>query len=158
MTTDTNREKLSIIMADDDADDRLLTQSAFEENLIRNPMYFVENGQELLDFLQRKGKYTTQQHRLPSLILLDLNMPKMDGREALREIKSDPNLKKIPVLILTTSKSEKDILESYALGASCFISKPSNFEGLLEVVKNIGRFWLETASIPENAESVHENS
>ena len=157
MTTDANREKLSIIMADDDADDRLLTQSAFEENLIRNPMYFVENGQELLDFLQRKGKYTTQQHRLPSLILLDLNMPKMDGREALREIKSDPNLKKIPVLILTTSKSEKDISESYALGASCFISKPSNFEGLLKVVNNIGRFWLETASIPENVESVHEN-
>ncbi len=156
MTNTTSQGKISIIMADDDADDRLLTQSAFEENQISNPMHFVENGQELMDFLQRKGKYNALNHPLPSLILLDLNMPKMDGREALREIKADPDLRKIPVLILTTSKSEKDIVESYSLGASCFISKPANFEQLLEVVKNIGRFWLETASIPGHSVFSHQ--
>ena len=158
MTTTAFKQKISILMADDDADDRLLTQSAFEENQISNPMHFVENGQELMDFLQRKGKYNTHTQPLPSLILLDLNMPKMDGREALREIKADPNLKKIPVLVLTTSKSEKDIVESYSLGASCFISKPANFEQLLEVVKNIGRFWLETASIPGHNAFSHQDS
>ncbi len=145
------RHTVHILMADDDADDRLLAKSAFEENNIINPIHFVEDGVELMEYLYGEGRYNQSRH-LPGLILLDLNMPKKDGREALLEIKSDPILKRIPVVILTTSKAEEDIVKSYNLGANCFISKPVSFEGLLEVTKCLSKFWLEVASIPGSEE------
>jgi len=141
------RHTVHILMADDDADDRLLAKSAFEENNIVNPIHFVEDGVELMDYLHGIGKYNENRH-LPGLILLDLNMPKKDGREALFEIKTDPFLKSIPVVILTTSKAEEDIIRAYNLDANCFISKPVSFDGLLEVTRCLSKFWLEVASIP----------
>ncbi|MFD1819694.1 Response regulator receiver domain-containing protein [Pseudarcicella hirudinis] len=143
------RQEVIILMADDDADDRFLTQSAFEDNDIANPIHFVENGQELLDYLHRRGKYEDLTGTaLPGLILLDLNMPKMDGREALQIIKQTAELRHIPIVVLTTSKAEADILDVYLHGANCFISKPISFEGLLEMTRSLGDFWLRTATIP----------
>jgi CheY-like chemotaxis protein len=141
---------ISILMADDDADDRFLTQSAFEEIQITNPLHFVEDGVELMEYLTFSGKYSQQLHPLPGLILLDLNMPRMGGKDALREIKANPHLRRIPVVILSTSKSEKDIVESYDLGANCFITKPASFDGLLDVVRQLGKFWLDVATVPHS--------
>lgn len=132
---------LSILIADDDEDDKFLLKSAFEESGIDAPLSFVDNGQELLDFLQKAKK-------LPSIILLDLNMPKKDGREALKEIKENPKFRSIPILILTTSNSPEDIKNCYFLGANCFITKPSTFEGLMKVIGELNKFWFNIASIP----------
>lgn len=137
-----------ILLADDDADDRYLIKSAFEDCRLTNPLHFVEDGVELLDYLLRRGAYQNSQQPMPGLILLDLNMPRKDGREALREIKDHPQLRSIPIIILTTSKSEEEIVKTYIAGANCFITKPVNFDELMEVVSSIGKFWLETASIP----------
>src|ERR1700756_3269903 len=122
---------ITILMADDDADDRLMTKEAFEESRLANDLRFVEDGVELLDYLKRRGKYEDPTASpLPGLILLDLNMPKKDGREALAEIKADPELQRIPVVILTTSKQEEDIYRSYQLHANSYITKPVTFEQL----------------------------
>lgn len=138
-----------LLMADDDADDCLLTRDALEESLVLNDLHFVHDGEQLIDYLTRRGEY--QDASLaprPHLILLDLNMPRKDGREALREIKSDPALRLIPIVILTTSKAEEDILRSYDLGASAFITKPVTFEGLVEAMKTLGRYWFEIVELP----------
>ena len=140
---------ITILMADDDADDRLMTKEAFEESRLANDLRFVEDGVELMDYLQRRGKYSdpaTSPH--PGLILLDLNMPKKDGREALKEIKADPNLKCIRIVILTTSKAEEDIYRTYNLGAASYITKPVTFAGMAEVIKTIGKYWLEIVELP----------
>lgn len=136
-------------MADDDADDRLLAKDALAECDLAYDLHFVENGEELLDYLQRQGKYQqVVSAPRPGLILLDLNMPRKDGREALREIKADPELKKIPVVILTTSKADTDISRIYDLGANSFISKPVTFESLVKVMKTLGTYWLEIVELP----------
>jgi CheY-like chemotaxis protein len=136
-------------MADDDADDRLLAKDALSECRLANDLHFVENGEELLDYLKRRGKYTDLASApRPGLILLDLNMPKKDGREALQEIKADPDLRKIPVVILTTSKADSDIGRLYDLGANSFIAKPVSFDSLVEVMKAIGRYWFEIVELP----------
>ncbi|MBV9122283.1 MAG: response regulator [Planctomycetes bacterium] len=136
-------------MADDDADDRQMTKEAFEESRVANDLRFVENGVELMDYLKRRGKYSDPATSpRPGLILLDLNMPKKDGREALKEIKEDPNLKNIRVVILTTSKAEEDIFRTYELSASSYITKPVTFEQLVEVVKALGKYWLEIVELP----------
>jgi len=141
-----------ILMADDDPDDCLLAQRALEQNLVVNPIRFVSNGVELMDYLRRQGRFTNPAlSPRPSLILLDLNMPMMDGREALKEIKSDPDLKSIPVVVLTTSKAEEDILRSYSLGANSFITKPINYETLVEIMKELKRFWFELVELPDTA-------
>lgn len=137
-----------ILLADDDADDRYLIKSAFEDCRLTNPLHFVEDGVELMDYLLGRGDYQTSANPTPGLILLDLNMPRKDGREALREIKDHPQLRSIPIIILTTSKSDEEIVKTYLDGANCFITKPVNFEDLMEVVGSIGKFWLEIASIP----------
>jgi len=138
-----------ILMADDDADDRLLAKDALTECRLANDLHFVEDGEELMDYLQRRGKYS--QPALaprPGLILLDLNMPRKDGREALREIKSDPELRKIPVVVLTTSRADTDIGQIYELGANSFISKPVTFDSLVNVMKILGSYWFEIVELP----------
>ena len=142
-------KSINLLIADDDPDDRMMTQAALEESYLLNNLYFVENGQELMDFLKRRGKYTDPATSpRPDLILLDLNMPRKDGREALMEIKADPELRSIPIIVLTTSKSEQDILKSYDLGVNCFISKPVLFEELIEVVRSIGQYWFDIVKLP----------
>jgi CheY-like chemotaxis protein len=141
---------ITILMADDDPDDRLLTKEAFAETHLANDLRFVEDGVELLDYLKRRGKYADPAASpRPGLILLDLNMPRMDGREALREIKADPALKNIRVIVLTTSKAEEDILRTYDLSASSYITKPVTFSGLVDVVKALGKYWLEIVELPQ---------
>lgn len=140
---------IMILMADDDPDDRLLTQDAFEECHLTNELRFVEDGEELMDYLHRKGNYVDPNDSpRPGLILLDLNMPRKDGREALGEIKSDPELRSIPVVVLTTSNAETDILRSYDLGVNSFIVKPVTFEELVEVVKTLGKYWFQIVELP----------
>jgi CheY-like chemotaxis protein len=136
-------------MADDDADDRLMAKEAFEESRLANDLRFVEDGVELLDYLKRRGKYEDPASSpRPGLILLDLNMPKKDGREALAEIKADPKLRKIPICVLTTSSAEEDIFKSYDLGANSFITKPVTFAGLVEALQAWSRYWFEIVELP----------
>ena len=142
-------KSIVILMADDDADDRLLAKDALAECRLAGDLHFVENGEELVDYLQRRGKYTAlNASARPGLILLDLNMPKKDGREALREIKADPDLRKIPVVVLTTSRADTDIGRVYELGANSFISKPVSFDSLVDVMKTLYRYWFEIVELP----------
>ena len=142
-----NAKTITILLADDDADDRLLVQEAFEENHLLNIMDTVEDGEELMDYLYRRGKYDENTAR-PSMILLDLNMPRKSGLEALREIRADADLRSIPVVVLTTSKAEEDIIRSYELGVNSFIVKPVTFESLVELVKTLGRYWFQIVELP----------
>jgi CheY-like chemotaxis protein len=138
-----------ILMADDDEDDRLLTKEALTESRVLNLLYCVEDGVELLEYLRKKGKYANGDAcPRPSLILLDLNMPRMDGREALKNIKQDPELRSIPVVILTTSKQEEDMLRGYNLGAASYITKPVDFSGLVELMRTLGKYWVEFVELP----------
>ena len=144
---------ITILMADDDPDDRQLTREAFEEAKLANDLRFVEDGVELLDYLHRRGKYADPADSpRPGIILLDLNMPRKDGREALQELKSDPRFRAIRVIILTTSKAEEDILRTYNLSAASYITKPVTFESLVDVVKTLGKYWLEIVELPENGD------
>jgi CheY-like chemotaxis protein len=136
-------------LADDDPDDRKLTQDAFSENRLANEFHTVEDGEELMDYLHRRGKYESMQgDPLPGLILLDLNMPRKDGREALKEIKAHPDLRRIPIVVLTTSKAEEDILRSYDLGVNSYVTKPVTFKSLVELIKVLGRYWFEVVELP----------
>jgi len=145
----TTVEPITILMADDDEDDRLLTQDALAESRVLNELHFVEDGVELLEYLERKGKFEDKSiSPRPGLILLDLNMPRMDGREALQAIKAHPNLKGIPVVILTTSKQEEDMVKGYNLGAASYITKPVTFDGLVELMKTLGKYWVEFVELP----------
>jgi CheY-like chemotaxis protein len=144
-------DSITILMADDDADDRMLAEDAMKESRLSNTFRCVEDGQELMDYLMRRGRYATQDAPRPGLILLDLNMPRKDGRQALQEIKSDPDLRRIPVVILTTSKTEEDVLRSYDLGANSFISKPVTFDGLVDIVRTLGNYWFKIVELPMGA-------
>ena len=140
---------ITILLADDDPDDRKLTQDAFSENRLANVLDCVEDGEELLAYLHRTGKYVTLRDRaLPGLILLDLNMPRKDGREALKEIKADPELRRIPIVVLTTSKAEEDIVRTYDLGVNSYVTKPVTFKSLVELIKVLGRYWFEVVELP----------
>lgn len=126
-----------------------MTRQALAASRLVNPVHFVEDGEELLEYLRHEGRYAAEQENVrPGLILLDLNMPRMDGREALHAIKSDPKLKAIPIVVLTTSCAEEDIVRSYSSGANSFISKPVTFEGLVGVVKTLGAYWFEIVDLP----------
>jgi len=140
-----NTEPLRLVIADDDEDDRLMAREALEASRLTNPLDEFEDGAELLEHLRScadSGK------PLPGLILLDLNMPRMDGREALEQIKQDDRLRRIPVIVLTTSQAEEDIYRTYDLGVSSFISKPVSFDGLVDVVNQLGRYWFEIVRLP----------
>lgn len=144
---------ITILMADDDPDDRQLTKEAFEEAKVANDLRFVEDGVELLDYLHRRGKYADPASSpRPGLLLLDLNMPRKDGREALQELKQDPRFRSIRVIVLTTSKAEEDILRTYNLSAASYITKPVTFESLVDVIKTLGKYWLEIVELPENGD------
>ena len=150
----TNSHKpITILMADDDADDRALTKEAFAESHLANDLRFVENGEEMLDYLYRRGKFTDPATSpWPSIILLDLNMPKKDGREALKEMKADPRFRGIRVVIMTTSKAEEDVIRSYSLSAASYITKPVTFERRVDVEKALGKYWLEIVELPPNGD------
>jgi CheY-like chemotaxis protein len=136
-------------MAEDDADDRLLVKDALEECQWNADLRFVENGEELLDYLLRQGKYRrAEESPRPRLILLDLNMPRKDGREVLRDIRGHAELRRIPVVVLTTSKADTDIERVYELGANSFISKPVQFDGLVNLMRMLGQYWFKTVELP----------
>lgn len=138
-----------ILMAEDDSDDRLLAQDALTESGLPTDVHFVEDGVELMDYLNRKNKFSQLANApRPGLIILDLNMPKKDGREALREIRANPDLKKIPVVVFTTSTADTDISRVYELGANSFISKPVAFNSLVGVMKAIGQYWFNVVVLP----------
>ncbi|MEM7777723.1 MAG: response regulator [Pseudomonadota bacterium] len=143
-----------LVIADDDEDDRMLIEDAFVECCLNNHREYVEDGEELLQYLRGEGKWSDRDaSKLPGLILLDLNMPRMDGRTALSHLKDDPKLKRIPVIVLTTSKAEEDILRTYDLGVSSFISKPVSFDGLIKVVRALNNYWIELVQLPARADS-----
>ncbi|MDB4951176.1 MAG: response regulator receiver protein [Gemmatimonadetes bacterium] len=149
----TRRTPVPILMADDDPDDRLLARDALAEACVANELCFVEDGEELLEYLHGDGRWAPPARPLrPGLILLDLNMPRKDGREALREIKADPGLRRIPVVVLTTSRDEEDVLRCYDLGASSYITKPVTFHGLVSAMTVLGRYWFEIVNLPRAGE------
>jgi CheY-like chemotaxis protein len=145
----TNAKPVTFLIAEDDPDDRFLIKEAFQESLLTNSLYFVQDGVELLDYLRRQGRFANPIEAPPAdLILLDLNMPRKDGREALAEIKSDPHLRYIPVVVLTTSKAEEDIMRSYDIGAASYITKPVTFDGLVEAIKQLKQYWVQIVRLP----------
>jgi two-component system, response regulator len=140
---------IRIVVADDDPDDRMMIKDAFEEAKLGNPVDFVQDGVELMEYLRREGAYKNMSNQpYPGFILLDLNMPRKDGRTALKEIKESAELHRIPIVILTTSKAEEDIIKTYNLGVNSFICKPVSFDGLVEIVKTVGRYWIEIVALP----------
>lgn len=153
MTQNPHKIPISILICDDDEDDRMLTKQALEDAHISNRVQFVEDGEELLDFLYQRGEYAGETGKAPrpGLILLDLNMPKLDGREALKTIKSDLTLRDIPVVVLSTSRLDEDVARSYQLGVNSFITKPVTFSGLVEAMNILGRYWLEIVELPPAA-------
>jgi len=142
---------ITILMADDDDDDRRLTREALLEGRLANDLRFVENGEELMDYLRRQGKYTGTEVPRPGLILLDLNMPRKDGRTVLKEIKSDPELRQIPVVVLTTSQADEDIFKSYDLGVNSYIVKPVTFEALVDILQTLEKYWFEIVELPPDS-------
>jgi two-component system response regulator len=141
---------VTILLADDDEDDQQLILDAMQDARLANEIRIVRDGQELLDYLRREGAYAdpSADAPRPGIILLDLNMPRKDGREALSEIKSDPNLRRIPVVVLTTSEDEADVVRSYDLGVNSFITKPVTFAGLVEALGTWQQYWLELVELP----------
>lgn len=144
------RRSVPILIADDDEDDRDMIRDALKESRLINNLHCVKDGEELMDYLHHRGKFEDQmKNPLPGLILLDLNMPRMDGREALREIKTNARLRQIPVVVLTTSQAEEDIFRTYDLGVNSFITKPVSFESLVKVMKALGHYWFDIVELPD---------
>lgn len=147
MTKGENGSPIVILLVEDNPGDVRLTQEAFREAKVRNSLYVVEDGEKALKFLRRENGFSDVPR--PDIILLDLNLPKKSGQEILAEIKADPSLRRIPVVVLTTSKAEEDILKSYDLHANCFVTKPVDFDRFLRVVQSIQEFWLSVVKLPE---------
>jgi CheY-like chemotaxis protein len=144
------KKPVIVLVADDDSEDRMMIQEAFKESHVTHQILFVENGEVLLDYLNQVGQYSNaEKYPRPGLILLDLNMPKKDGREALKEIKESSHLKGIPVVVLTTSKADEDVLRTYNLGVNSFISKPVTFNELVTITRDLGRYWFEIVELPK---------
>ena len=150
MMEDRHKIPITILICDDDEEDRMLTKAALDQAHVSNALRFVEDGEQLLDYLYQRGAYAGETGKAPrpGLILLDLNMPKMSGREALKVIKEDETLLDIPVVVLSTSRLDEDIIRSYQLGVNSFISKPVTFSGLVEAMNVLGRYWLEIVELP----------
>ena len=149
-TMGAHAQPIVILLADDDEEDRMLSSDALAESRVVNELRFVEDGEELLDYLYHRGKYANgETSPTPGLILLDLNMPGLDGRKTLEIIKRSPSLKKIPVVVLTTSDDERDIKACYELGANTYVQKPVDFDGLIAAVKRLKEYWFEIALLPK---------
>lgn len=143
------RVAITILIADDDPEDRMLMEEAFVESRLANDLRFVEDGEQLMDYLYQRGHYADPlSSPRPGVILLDLNMPRKDGREALKEIKSDPSLRQIPIVVLTTSRAEEDIFRSYDLGVNSFVTKPVTFAAMVDLMKTLGKYWFEIVALP----------
>ena len=143
------RRPIVILLTDDDEEDLQMTLEALRESRLGNDLRTTSDGEELMDYLLRRGRYADPSDSpMPGLILLDLNMPKKDGREALAEIKANPDLRQIPIIVLTTSKAEEDIFRSYDLGVNSFITKPVTFAGLVEAMKVLSQYWFEIVELP----------
>jgi CheY-like chemotaxis protein len=140
---------IDVLLVEDDPGDVLLTQEAFEHNKVRNKLHVVSDGEQAMAFLRRQGDYTDVPR--PDLVLLDLNLPRKDGREVLEEIKDDPELRAIPVVVLTTSEAEEDILRSYLLHANAYVSKPVDFDQFIRVVRQIDDFFVTVVKLPGNS-------
>lgn len=147
---DNGKRAVTILIAEDDEDDYLLISETLLDYRVTNKINWVKDGEELMDYLLQRGHYAPEEATAtrPALILLDLNMPRKDGREALKEIKSHPQLRRIPVVILTTSQSDEDIVRSYDLGVNSYIRKPMRFQDFVEQVKELGRYWFEMVELP----------
>ena len=149
------KEDIVILMADDDDDDFLLTKKALQDSHLLNDLHRVKDGEDLLDYLNNEKKFSDKSmYPRPGIILLDLNMPRKDGREALKEIKSNPKLSSIPVVVFTTSKAEADIFKTYELGVNSFITKPVTFDKLIDVMKTLGSYWFKIVTLPIDTMSV----
>ena len=147
----TSKRPITILIADDDPEDRMLAAEALKESRLANDIRFVEDGEELIDYLLYRGRFTNPDDApRPGVILLDLNMPRKDGREALREIKENSELRRIPIIVLTTSKAEIDIYRSYDLGVNSFIVKPVTFDSLVHIMRVLGTYWLEIVDIVQD--------
>jgi len=144
----------NILLVEDDREDQWLTRKAFESNHLVNELFIVDDGRKALDFLRNEGAYAdSEEYPAPDIILLDLNLPRVDGRTVLKEIKSDPALRRIPVIILTTSAQEEDIIRSYDLGVNSFVSKPVGFEAFMKALAELGHYWLELVILPHRSEN-----
>ena len=141
-------KQFTLLVADDDEDDQILMQEAIKKSKLEVNLHLVKDGEELLHYLKHQGKYSKTNFPRPNLILLDLNMPKKDGREALKEIKANDELRQIPVIIFTTSERKEDIYRSYNIGGNSFITKPVTFEGLVNVMETIGEYWFKVVELP----------
>jgi CheY-like chemotaxis protein len=152
------RNSITILLADDDEDDRVLTADALRRSRLVNDLRFVVDGDDLMKYLRGQGAYADGgvPAPRPGLILLDLNMPKKDGREALAEIKGDPELRRIPVVVLTTSKAEEDVVRTYDLGVNSFVSKPVTFEQLAEVMTALAIYWFDLVELPQDGPDAQE--
>jgi len=140
---------ITILLVDDDEEDLEMTQEALRESRLGNNIRTARDGEELMDYLLRRGRYAdAADSPKPGLILLDLNMPRKDGREALAEIKANPDLRNIPVIVLTTSKAEEDIFRTYDLGVNSFITKPVTFPGLVDAMRVVSQYWFELVELP----------
>jgi two-component system, chemotaxis family, response regulator Rcp1 len=146
---DENRP-VEILLVEDNPGDERLTREALKEGKVYSNLHWVKDGVEAMEFLRRQGKYSSVPR--PDIILLDLNLPKKDGREVLQDIKNDPELKRIPVVVLTTSKAEEDVLRTYNLHANCYVTKPVDLEKFIVVVKSIDVFWLTVVTLPPNGQ------
>lgn len=149
--TRAEKESVVILLADDDEDDRRLSIDALKKKRLANALHCVEDGEELMNYLKHRGRYSNPVDApRPGLILLDLNMPRKDGREALAEIRADPELRRIPVVVLTTSQAEEDVLATHDLGVNSFITKPVTFDGLVKVMNTFGHYWFEIVTLPDS--------
>lgn len=146
-----SRKQVPILVADDDLEDCDIIREAFVESRLLNELHFVHDGEELMDYLTHRGKFeNASKYPLPGLILLDLNMPRKDGREVLRELKGNVKLRHIPVIVLTTSEAEEDIFRTYDLGVNSFITKPVAFSALVEIMAELGKYWFQIVELPEH--------
>ena len=146
MTEDADYQMVDVLLVEDDAGDVLMTREAFEHYKIRNTLHVVTDGEQAIQFVRRKGEFASAPR--PGLIMLDLNLPRRDGLEVLAEIKADPELRLIPVVILTTSQAEEDIVRSYALHANAYVTKPVDFERFIEVIRQIDNFFITVVKLP----------
>jgi len=139
---------MTVLIADDDADDRMFLEQAMRQNGYTQAINFVEDGEQLMEYLRQQGRYNEQNAPWPNLLILDLNMPRKNGFQALSEIKDDPKLRRLPVVVMTTSSTDEDVIKTYNLGVNSFVTKPFNFNRLVEMIGALKTYWMDTVKLP----------